>query len=285
MKELLDLIPNINELYPDSITLHEDDKVALSLTQLSDEMAKSKLSKLKKFFHGKLLSHISKSTVEDSSMKLRREVKKRFAPSTLTGPNKDSNEEILKYEIERSDIKKLQETKMIKIEDTNVCTDWDKAVLQSRKQEQRLKQIVTNPFRNQAFSNESLIHLFEGLQFIKHDQIVVDDERSAVSIMNFGFMKSIGTCFKKMSKFSLALYDIENKRCIRFMCKPSVLSNTLFLDDDLEIHHLQEIFQFFTNQRSSVIIVMFSVRCIYRRTRETGSRRRTATNTSTTFAS
>jgi hypothetical protein len=59
----------------------------------------------------------------------------------------------------------------------------------------------------------------------------LDESRNLQSILNFGFMSGISNYFKKISLFSLTIYDISNKRFLRVLCKPAVLSHTVFIDD------------------------------------------------------
>lgn len=119
---------------------------------------------------------------------------------------------------------------MLKIEDENVKNDWMRAVRHTKFQESKLKRVVQSSLRNKPICKESLIHLYEAVQHIDHDQGITD-KKNYQSILNFGFMNGVSKYFKKISLFSMTIYDISNKRYLRLLCKPAVLSHTIFIDD------------------------------------------------------
>lgn len=137
---------------------------------------------------------------------------------------------ILKYEKQPSIILPFQELDMLKIENDNVKTEWKKAVDHSKYQEDKLKSLISSDFRNKPFCKENLIHLFEALQFIENDQ-QLEESKKKTSLITFGGLKNLTTTFKKINMFSMMIYDISNKRALRLMCKPSLLSSTIFIDD------------------------------------------------------
>lgn len=147
---------------------------------------------------------------------------------------------------------------MLQIEDENVRNDWKKAEKHSKFQESKLRKVVQSSVRNKPLTKQCLVHLFEAIQHMDHDQNL-GDNRNIQSILNFGFMSGISNYFKKISLFSLTIYDIVNRRFLKLVCKPAVLAHTVFIDDDLEVHSLTEILNYFTNERSRVLIVLFSV--------------------------
>lgn len=118
----------------------------------------------------------------------------------------------------------------MKIENDNMRNNWQKALKHTKFQEDKLAKVVKSPIRNKPFCKDSLIHLFEAIQNIDHDQ-QLSESKGVESILSFGFMSCINQYFKTISMFSLVLYDISNKKYLRFMCKPSVLANTIFIDD------------------------------------------------------
>ena len=173
--------------------------------------------------------------------------------------------EFLKYEIDSKLIHPIQEQEMMKIEDENVRNNWQLAVNHSLFQEEKLLAVVRSGVRNKPFDADSLVHLFEALQNADHDQ-QLEDTRRASSILNFGFMRCITDYFKKISLFSMSIYDLSNRRCLRLMCKPSVLSHSIFIDDvgmwlrqDLEVHSLAEILRLFTDHKTHMVAVVFAV--------------------------
>lgn len=127
-------------------------------------------------------------------------------------------------------IRPIQVNQMLQIEDNNVRNDWKKAVKHTIFQDSKLKKVVQSSLRNKELTRQSLVHLFEALQHVDHDQ-QLDESRNLQSILNFGFMSGISNYFKKISLFSLTIYDISNKRFLRVLCKPAVLSHTVFIDD------------------------------------------------------
>lgn len=138
--------------------------------------------------------------------------------------------QILKYEMGNLIIKPLEVTEMLQIEDDNVRTDWKKAEKHTRFQDSKLKKVVQSSLRNKPLNRRSLVHLFEALQHVDHDQQLTES-RNLQSILNFGFMSAISDYFKKISLFSLTIYDITNRRFLRLVCKPAVLAHTVFIDD------------------------------------------------------
>jgi hypothetical protein len=138
--------------------------------------------------------------------------------------------EVLKYELGTLEVKPLQETEMLKIEDENVKNDWARAVRHTKFQETKLKRVVQSSLRNRPVCKESLINLYEAMQHVDHDQGITDTKMYQ-SILNFRFMSGVSKYFKKISIFSLTIYDISNKRYLRLLCKPAVLSHTVFIDD------------------------------------------------------
>lgn len=144
---------------------------------------------------------------------------------------------------------------MLKIEDENVKNDWLRAVKHSKFQESKLKKVVQSPLRNKPLTKASLIHLYEALRHVDHDQGLTTN-KCLQSILNFGFMSGVSNYFQKISLFSLTIYDISNSRYLRFLCKPAVLAPTIFIDDvcrsspgsrspftfrDLEIFHERKV--------------------------------------------
>lgn len=162
-------------------------------------------------------------------------------------------------------IRPLQVTEMLQIEDDNVRTDWKKAEKHTKFQDSKLKKVVQSGVRNKPITKQSLVHLFEAFQHVDHDQ-QLGDGRNLQSILNFGFMSNISNYFKKISLFSLTIYDVTNRRFLRLLCKPAVLAHTVFIDDDLEVHSLTEILNYFTNDQSRILIVLFSVRFVNKNT-------------------
>jgi hypothetical protein len=138
--------------------------------------------------------------------------------------------EILKYEMGTLEVGPLVETEMLRIEDENVKNDWLRAVKHTKFQETKLKKVVQSPLRNKPITKASLVHLYEALKHIDHDQ-GLDSNKCFHSILNFGFMSGVSNYFQKISLFSLTIYDVSNKRCLKLLCKPAVLAPTVFIDD------------------------------------------------------
>lgn len=137
----------------------------------------------------------------------------------------------LKYEWDPMRISSpIKEEEMMKIENDNMRNNWQKAVQHTKFQEDKLARVVKSPIRNKPFCKDSMVHLFEAIQNIEHDQ-QLGDSKGVDSILSFGFMSCINHYFKTISMFSLVLYDLSNKKYLRFICKPSVLANTIFIDD------------------------------------------------------